>query len=426
MQVTRTDQSPTKVTLAIEASTADLAPIKKHVLSHFIDQVKVPGFREGRAPLNMVEKHISPERLNSEFLEHAINEFFQQAVRAEKLRPVGQPDVQLKKFVPYTTLGFEATLEVIGAVKVANYKAIKLAKPQVSVSAADVNSVLKSLQERAAERQEVKRAAKDGDEVVIDFAGKDQADEPVAGAEGKDYPLILGSKSFIPGFEENVIGLKAGESKDFLITFPKDYGVAALQSKKVTFALTAKKVSELVEPKLDDAFAAKAGPFKALAELKADIKKQALSEKQYQADQQYQNELIKKVADKSSVDVPAGLIEEQVEFMEQEEKRNLTYRGQTWTEHLKSEGITQEQHRERQRPDAEARVKAGLVLSEISELEGLDVTPEEVDIRIQILKAQYQDPAMQAELDKPENRRDVAARMLTEKTIQKLVEYSSK
>lgn len=426
MQVTRTDNSATKVTLAISANADDLAPIKNHVLRHFIDQVKVPGFREGKAPMNMVEKHANPEKLNSEFLEHAINDLFQQAIRAQKLRPVGQPDVQLKKFVPYTTLEFSAKLEVVGAVKLANYKSIKLPKPKANATAADVNAVIKSLQERSAERQEVRRAAKDGDEVVIDFAGKDADDQPVAGADGKDHPLVLGSKSFIPGFEDNVVGLKAGESKDFSVTFPKDYGAAALQNKKVTFSVTAKKISELVEPKLDDAFAAAAGPFKNLAELKADVKKQALSEKQYQAGQAYQNELIKLVTDKSSVEIPELLIEDQLNHMEQEEKRNLTYRGQTWPEHLKAEGVTEQQHREKYRTDATDRVKAGLVLSEISEQEGLDVTPEEIDIRIQILKAQYQDPAMQAELDKPENRRDIVARMLTEKTIQKLVDYASK
>jgi trigger factor len=182
----------------------------------------------------------------------------------------------------------------------------------------------------------------------------------------------------------------------------------------------------LVEPKVDDEFAKKAGAFTTLKELKDDIKKQVKVEKQLQADREYENELIKKITDKAKVDIPSALIENQLLHMEEEEKRNLSYRGITWPEHLAQENVTEEQHRERHRPDAETRVKAGLVLSEISEKEKLDVTPEELEVRIQILKGQYQDPQMQAEIDKPENRQDIAARILTEKTIQKLTSYASK
>jgi trigger factor len=182
----------------------------------------------------------------------------------------------------------------------------------------------------------------------------------------------------------------------------------------------------LQEPKVDDDFAATVGPFKTVADLKADIKKQIKSEKQSQAERNYENQLISKIADKSQVEIPETLIEDQIKFMEEDERRNLTYRGLTWQEHLDQEGIKEEQHRQRQRPDAEARVKAGLVLSEISKLENIQVTPEELEIRLQILKGQYQDPQMQAELDKPENRRDIASRLLSEKTVQKLVDYASK
>jgi trigger factor len=219
--------------------------------------------------------------------------------------------------------------------------------------------------------------------------------------------------------------MEAGKDKEFAITFPKDYGVTALQNKKVTFKVTANKIQELKEPKLDDDFAKKAGPFNTLAELKADIKTQLKTERQKEADQQYENELIQKIVEKSSVEIPEVLIDEQVERLEEEEKRNLIYRGQTWQEHLETEGVNEEEHKKRQKPDAELRVKAGLVLSEIADKEQLTVEPDELKIRIQMLKGQYNDPAMRAELDKPQNQQDVAARLLTEKTVTKLVEYAS-
>jgi trigger factor len=401
-----------------------LEPIKIHVLSHFRKNVKVPGFRAGKAPAALVEKHVDQKLLLDEFMEHAINELYRQAVNQERLRPVSQPQVTLKKFVPFTELEFEADLETIGEVKLANYKTIKIAKKLVSVTAKEVNAVIGDLQKRMAERVEVKQAAKDGDEVVIDFSGSDEEGKPVNGAEGKDYPLVLGSKTFIPGFEEHVVGMKAGEEKEFEVTFPKDYGVAALQSKKIIFKVIAKKVHELKEPKIDDEFAKKAGPFKNLAGLKADIKKQLIAEREREAETQRENEIIQKLVEKSSVEIPETLVDEQLQRLEEEEKRNLVYRGQTWQEHLSEEGVTEEQHRERHRPDAELRVKAGLVLSEVADKEQITVQPEELDIRLQMLKGQYNDAAMQAELDKPEAQQDIAARLLTEKTVAKLVDYA--
>ncbi|MEO8784887.1 MAG: trigger factor, partial [Candidatus Saccharimonadales bacterium] len=233
-----------------------------------------------------------------------------------------------------------------------------------------------------------------------------------------------GSDSFIPGFETNLIGLKAGQKKTFSIAFPKDYGVAALASKKVSFTVDITKVQELADPKLDDDFAAKAGPFKTLKTLKEDIKTQLINERQTEAARQYESDLIDKITSQSSLEVPESLIDDQLEAAEKEERQNLMYRGQTWEEHLKAEGVTEAEHRQRNRKKAADRVKAGLVLSEIAEQEKLDVSPQELDMRIELLKGQYQDKAMQEELDKIENRRDIAGRILTEKTIAKLVEYA--
>jgi trigger factor len=425
MKVTKTVKSPTLTQLDISADAADLEPIKKHVLSHFVDRVKVPGFRAGKAPLNMVEKNVDQRVLLDEFMEHAINELYNRALREQGLRPVSQPNVKLKKFVPYTDMEFELEVDTLGEIKLPNYKTMKLAKPQVTVAAKDVNEVLESLRKRVAERQEVDQAAKDGDEVVIDFSGKDEAGKPINGTDGKDYPLVLGSGSFIPGFEEQLAGMKAGEAKSFEVTFPKDYGVAAMQGKKVTFDVTVKKVNQVVLPKLDDELAPKVGPFKTLADLKEDVKKQIQQERESQSKTQYENEIIRKIVDKTTVDIPDSMVEEQLERMERNEKQNLMYQGKTWEEHLTEEGISDEEHKNRHRPEAAERVKGGLVLSEIAEQEKLTVTPEEMELRLQVLRSQYQDPAMQAELAKPENQRDIMAQMLTEKTVDKLVEYLS-
>jgi trigger factor len=304
---------------------------------------------------------------------------------------------------------------------------VKKTLTKEAVTADDVKKVLESLAVRNAEKKSVERGAKKDDEVVISFKGTDTKGEPIKGADGKDYPLVLGSDTFIPGFEDNIIGLKSGDKKEFTLTFPKDYGVKALANKKVTFAVTVAQVNELTPAKIDDNFASKVGPFKTVAELKTDIKKQLELERSNQAERQLENEIIQEIVDKSSVELPESLIEEQIERLKTEVRQNLTYRGQTWQEMLEAEGTTDEQYtKDFLRPEAERRVKTGLILAEISIEEKLDISPEELEVRMQVLKSQYQDAAMQSELEKPEARRDIASRMLTEKTVQRLVELATK
>jgi trigger factor len=426
MQLTRTQPSPNTTKLTVTADKAELDAAKQTVLTRLSASVKVPGFRPGKAPANMVEKSIDPNTLQAEFLDEIVNALYVKAAEAEKLRPVAQPQVNVTKFVPFTELEFTAEVEAVGDIKLPNYKTMKQAPVKAEVTAADVNNVLDNLRQRGAVKEDVERAAKDGDEVLIDFKGSDaETKKPIDGTDGSDYPLTLGSKSFIPGFEEELVGVKPGGNKTFTVTFPADYGAKALQSKKVTFAVEVKAVRQVKAAKLDDAFAATVGPFKTLAELKADIKKQLKAEKQAEADRKFDNDLLEKIADKTTVDIPKALIEEEIDRMEEEEKRNIDYRGQTWQEHLDDEGLTAEQHREKQREGAQLRVKAGLVLGAISDKENITVTPEEFEIRIQLLKGQYPDPAMQAELEKPENRRDIMSRMMTEKTLDKLRGYAT-
>lgn len=424
MQVTQKNLSDTNVQLTIAADATMLNAAKEEALNHIAKSVKLQGFRQGKAPLALVEKSADPTALQSEFLDIAMNQLYVAALDEQKLRPVAQPKVNVKKFVPFDALELEIEVEVVGAITLADYKKIKLEKPAISITAKDVDEVIANLQTREAEKVDVERAAKDGDEVTLDFKGVDaETKEAIQGADGKDYPLVLGSNTFIPGFEPEVTGLKAGEEKTFDITFPKDYGVAALQSRKVTFTITVKSVKEVQKAKLDEAFAAKVGPFKTVEELKADVKKQLESEKEYQNDREFVDNLVLKIAEESTVAIPAVLVEEQIDRMEQEERQNLMYRGETWQEHLEREGVTDEEHRERMKGDAQLRVKAGLVLAEIAEAEKVVVTPEELEIRMQLLKGQYPDPQMQAELDKPEARRDIASRMVSEKTIAILKEY---
>lgn len=417
---------PTKVKLTVAAAASELVAAKEAAIKKLGASVHLQGFREGKAPQHLVEKAIDQNKLQTEVLENLVNQLYARAVIENAVRPVAQPVINITKFVPFSTLGFTAEVEVVGEIKLASYKTIKLERPKASVSAKEINDVLNNLNQQNAVRKDATRAAKMGDEMTIDFAGRDAGtNQKINGADGKDYPLTLGSKQFIPGFEEELAGLKAGQDKEFTLTFPKDYGVASLQNKKVTFAVTVKKVVEVQLAKIDEAWAKKVSPFKSLAELKADIKKQLATEKQRQLDQQYQQDLLNKIAEKSSVAIPKVMVDDEIERLELDERQNLAYRGQTFEEHLEAEGLTADQHKEQKRETAENRVKASLVLTEISEREGLTVSDEEINQRLDQLRAQYRDAQMQAELNKPAARDQIRSQILTEKTFARLTGYAN-
>ena len=214
----------TQALLEMGASKEELTKIKNKVLKHLAQHVKVSGFRKGKVPLSVVEKNVDQQQLQSEFINEAINMLYVAALKEEHIRPVGQPKVEITKFVPFTALEFTMDIPVVGEITLPDYKKVSVKKDEVKITADQVNEVLENLRTRGAEKEEVKRAAKDGDEAWIDFEGTDKDGKAIDGASGTDYPLTLGSKTFIPGFEDNVVGMKIGEEKSFDLTFPKNYG----------------------------------------------------------------------------------------------------------------------------------------------------------------------------------------------------------
>ncbi|MEI7631893.1 MAG: trigger factor [bacterium] len=408
----------TSAHLEISADQAELDKYKTKVLKKLASNVKVAGFRAGHAPIELIEKSLDQSALQNEFLDEALTALYTAAARSEKLRPIKTPDVTMKKFVPFTTLEFEATVPIVSKIVLPDYKIIKVAKKPAKIEAKEVNDVIENLRTRAAVKNDVDRAAVDTDQLWIDFEGFDQKGDAIERADGKDYPLVIGSNTFIPGFEPELIGKKPGDKTEFTLTFPKDYGVSSMKGKKVTFKVTVNKVQEVVRPKIDDAFAGTLGPFTSMDQLKLDIEKQLLADKEDAVRRDHEAAVLKAIVAKTKVSVPKELIDEQVEMLIGEVRQNAIQRGQTYEELLVAEGKTEEEYiKETLAPEATDRVKAGLVLSEIAELEKITVETEELDLRLNALKAQYKDEKMQAELDRPENQRDIANRILTEKTI---------
>ena len=417
MHVRITEKSATEVIVNVTAAPEDLEPIKQNILKKLSKSVKIAGFRQGKAPAQLVEKSLDPQVLQTEFLDEALTRLYSQAVANEKIRPVTEPKVEIKKFVPFSVLEFDVSTGVVNIEKLADFTKFELKTTNQKPANGDIEKVVDDLAVRMSDRKEVKRAAKTGDEVIIDFRGADTKGQPISGGEGKEYPLTLGSDSFIPGFEANLVGLKAGESKAFDVTFPKDYQAKALAGKKAKFEVKVQKIHELTKPKINDEFAQKMG-LSDLKALKEDVKKQL----QYEADNNNQrakqNEIIELLLAGSKVDLPESLIDKQVNTELEEVKRNFAYRGQTYDEFLANEKLTDEEYRLKElRPRAENQIKASILLSEIATDENLTVSEQELEMQMQALKAQYKDPAMQAELSKAATRQDIASRILTQKVL---------
>lgn len=426
MKTTVKKLSDTKVELTISLGSEELSAAEQVALTKMAADVKVSGFRKGKVPVSVAAKHVNPAALQEQTLDNALSKAVAEAFMAEKIQALDRPAVDVKKFVPGQELEFTAEVEIIPPVKLGNYKKLKAKRQAVKVEDKEVEEIITRMRESFTEKTEVKRAAKEGDEVVIDFTGK-KDDVPFDGGAAKDFALKLGSGQFIPGFEEGVIGHKAGETFDLKLTFPKDYHAKELAGAEVVFTVTLHKVNELSLPEVNDEFAAKCGPFTSVDELKADIKREITAQKEREADEKLKDELVGELADASKVALPELLIDDQIRSIEQDLMQNLMYRGLTLDSYLQTQKFTDKDdwRAKEARPAAEKRVKAGLVLAELSKELGVEVSHEELSAQIEAMKQQYgKDPKIAERFNDPNVHRDIANRMITDKTVEKLIELN--
>ena len=427
MKTTVTHESDTRVKVVVAADHAELAAAEQVALKRLAKTVKVNGFRTGHVPLEIVKKHADPNALAQETLDAALNRAVAEAFLNNDLQVLARPEVEIKKYVPGELLEFTAEADVLPEVKLGDYKKLKAKKAAVSVEKKEIDEVIERIQKGLSEKKEVKRAAKLGDEMVIDFVGKKDG-KAFQGGTGKDYPLVLGSNSFIPGFEDALVGLKAGDTKDVKLAFPKDYHAKDLAGQDVVFEVTVKKINSVKLPALDDKFAAKAGPFTSMDDLRKDIKAEITAQAERKATDDLKDELVKQLVAKSTVSVPSVLRDDQIRSLEQDLRQNLMYRGRTLEQYFEEKGYADRDAwvKAEANDAADARIKAGLVLAQLSKELKIEATADELAAHINAYKQQYaNNPKMAKHFDKPEAQREVANRLITEKTIDKLVELNS-
>lgn len=419
--------SDVKVRLTISLGKEELEAAEQVALTKLAKDVKISGFRKGKAPLEMVAAQVDPVVLSNETAENAISKAVAEAFVSENIKALDRPEVDIKKFIPATELEFEATVEVMPKVELGDYKKLKVKKDSVKVSKDEIKNTIDRILKNFAERKTVEREAKDGDEVIIDFLGKKDG-VAFDGGKAEKFPLELGSNSFIPGFESGILGKKAGEEFALDLEFPKDYHAKELAGAKVVFEVKLHEVRETVLPELNEDFLKKLGDFKTAEDFEKQIEKDLKTQKQSEADEKFKDDIVKALAEISKVPVPEILLEDQKRSIEFDMQQNLMYSGLTLDAYLERMGKTREEWLKTDvKEAAEARVKAGLALAEVSKVEKVEATVDELDARISQLKEQYgNSKEVMKQLESDDVRRNLANQILTEKTIDLLVELNSK
>lgn len=421
MKTTTKKISDTKVELNVVLDAAALKKARTQAVQQLAENLKVQGFRKGKAPLSLAEKQLDPNQISDTALDLAIRANMPAAFADAKCQPIAIENVNVTKYVPDDTAEYTVSAQILPEVKLADYRKLQAKMEPVDADEKDVQEILDNIINAYAEHKVVKRAAAEGDEVIIDFVGKKDGKE-FPGGKAKDHHLVLGSHQFIPGFEEGIVGHASGDKFDLELTFPRDYPEKSLAGQKVVFETLVKQVNEVVKPQADDELAHKCGKFDTIADLKADIKKNLETQNQHRALDQYRDDLMKELVEKSKVPAPEILIGDQLRFIHDDVVRNAASHGLNFEQYLERTGQTAEEWEKAARELAEARVKASLVLQVLAREENVQVDPAEVDAKVAELKDVYKNSKEAlANLKKPEVRQDIHNRMIIDKTMDLIV-----
>ena len=375
-----------RVALTIETSAEEFEAAVNKAYLKMRGKINVPGFRVGKAPRKIIEKMYGAEVFYEEAVNIILPDAYEAAVKEQELEVVGYPQVELESCTKDGVV-FKCTVAVYPEVKLGQYKGLEAPKAEVKVTAADVNARLKEMADRNSRLVSVERAVKKGDTADIDFEGFDNG-VAFDGGKGENFDLEIGSGSFVPGFEEQLIGMKAGEEKDIDITFPENY-TPELAGKPVVFHVKVNEVKVKELPAIDDEFAKDVSEFDTLKELKADIKRKMTDERTVAAQRAFEDVLMTKVAEGIKAEIPDEMIEMQAHQMLEGFKQQLASQGIPFEQYTKMTGMNEEQIIMDAKEPATNQVRMDLAIRAIIKAEGLEVTDEEVENEIKSLAEKY-------------------------------------
>lgn len=355
-----------------------------------VKEINVPGFRKGKMPRQMFEKRFGAESLYQDALDFILPDAYANAVEEAGINPVDRPEIDIETIEKNQPLVFTAKVIVKPEVTLGEYKGLEASKPDTEVTDEDIETQLKEHQERLAELTvKEDEAIVEGDTAVIDFEGFVDG-EAFEGGQGNDYSLEIGSNSFIPGFEEQLVGVKAGEEKDVEVSFPEEYHAAELAGKAATFKVKVSEVKGKELPELNDELAKEIDPeVESLEALRTKMKDNLTAEKKSAADAKLRDELVQKAAENATIDIPHAMIHTEMDRMMSDFEQRLTQQGMNLDLYYQFSGQDEAALREQMHGDAETRVRVSMTLEAIAEAENMQVTSEDIDKELEKMAAQF-------------------------------------
>ena len=387
VQVEKLEKNMAKLT--VEVSAEDFKAAIKKAFNKNKNRFAIPGFRKGKAPQAMIEKMYGEGVFYEDAADEAINASYAEAMKESGLDIVSRPEVTIEKIGKDEPFVYSALVAVKPEVTLGQYKGVEVEKADASVSAEDVEAELKKVQEQNARLLTVEdRGVEDGDQTVIDFEGFVDG-KGFEGGKAEDYPLTIGSHSFIDTFEEQLIGKKIGEECEVNVTFPTEYHAADLAGKPATFKVTVKEIKVKELPELNDEFASEVSEFDTLDEYKKDVEKKLAEKKEIEANSKNEDAVVAKVVENATMEIPDKMIDAQAENMVQDMARRMQSQGLSLDMYLKYTGMTVEQMKEQARPDAEKRIRTRLVLEAVAKAENIQISAEKVDEEVAKMAEAY-------------------------------------
>ena len=397
MDVIKKELEKNELELSITVKSEEMDKFLKVSAERLSKDAKIPGFRPGKAPYDKVVQELGEMKVYEAALDDILTHHFWEAIKDEKVDAIGQPKIDIEKFAPGNDLVFKATVALVPKVKLCKYTGFNIKKQEVKIDKVELEKVINDLREMRVKEVAKKEAAAKGDKVTVDF--KVSCDgKPIEQGSAEKYPLVIGSDRMIPGFEEKVIGVKAGEKKKFMLKFPTDYHDKAVAGKDCEFVIKAHEVFARELPELDDEFVKSLGEFKGLDDFKAKVEENIKSEKGFKESQRVEIEMLDKLVDDSEFgDIPEVLISAESHKMVHELQNSIESQGMSWEQYLGSIKKDHDSLEKDMAEGAERRVKTSLIMREISEKENLRVEAKEVEEQIQTLTTQYKDNAQAQE-----------------------------
>lgn len=370
-----------KLSFTVPAETFDAAMQKAYLKMK--GRLSVPGFRKGKAPRKLIESMYGEATFYDEALDQIFPELYQEAIKAEGLNPVDRPELDLQQIGSGKELQFTAEVYVYPDVELGDYRKLKGTRHLHPVSEQQIDSRIQQDVQRATTTEDVTdRPVEMGDDVVIDYAGS-VAGVAFDGGTAEKQPLEIGSNRFIPGFEEQLVGMGIGEEKDITVTFPVEYHAEDLAGKEAVFHVKLHSISRKLLPELDDEFAADVSEFTTFEDYKASVVKELTEQRDRHAETQLENELLQQAVDQADCDIPPAMIDDQLENELRQMSLRMAYQGLKFEDYLKYTGQDLEQMKEMMRPEAQNNVKSQLVLEAIRKAEGIEPTEAEIDQQIE-------------------------------------------